>query len=92
MDKYIQIELKLYGALSEYKQPSAPLRVLVESGIKVEHLRQSVIHALKDKHPGFEQEAVVQSSAFAIATNILADDECLYDDCQLSILPPVCGG
>ncbi len=92
MDKYINIEFTLYGALSEYTHGSEPIIISAKKGIEVKNLRANLIGALKDKYPAFAQEDIVYASAFANATTILSDEASLDDDCHLSILPPVCGG
>lgn len=88
----IELEIKFYGAFRKYEDHSAPLYLSVESPASVKKIKNSLKEALQSRVSKFLDEDLLDDSALATQTRVLAPGDSISDSCVLSILPPVCGG
>jgi molybdopterin converting factor small subunit len=61
-------------------------------GASLPQLKTALIQRLKAEIPDFHHEALIELSAFATDQAILPKDTRFQESCNLSLLPPVCGG
>jgi molybdopterin converting factor small subunit len=80
----IQINIKFFGGFRKFGE-SIDLSVPSSSSVPV--VKEVLIQALEGK-----DKLLIDASVLANDNTILRDDAVFYEDTQLSILPPVCGG
>ena len=78
----INIHLKFFGAFREYGE-SIDFTIPMGSNLK------TIKKIITEKVPNSE---LIKSSVIANDDEILTETDILDKDCNLSILPPVCGG
>jgi molybdopterin converting factor small subunit len=89
----VQVQVRLFGAFRA--SGSDELTFVVPRGTEVRAVRRRVGEALRARHPGFADDALLAVSALADERRVLDDGEPLGDLADrvcLAILPPVCGG
>jgi molybdopterin converting factor small subunit len=85
-----RVRLRLFGA---FRQVAPELTLEVPRDTTVADLRRHVKEALTRAYPAAGDDDLVDLSAVASDTEILAESHLLGGgDVSLSILPPVCGG
>jgi molybdopterin converting factor small subunit len=90
----VRIRLLLFGAFREFAE-GAELTLDVPRGTTVAGLRGHLKEALARSRPTQDVGELVESSALASATGILAESHAFAgdaDDAPVCLLPPVCGG
>lgn len=91
MSGSITLTISLFGAFRPYANSDA-LSLEVPQGANIAEIKNRLKAALKQLRPEFDKEALVDDSALADATQVLAEDATLTENTKLAILPPVCGG
>lgn len=84
MREQIAIHVRFYGSFRRYGG-EVTLHVPKNSDL-------SVVRDLLTKRLGEKERALIHDSAFADEDRILTEEDTVYQDAKLSILPPVCGG
>ncbi len=80
----IKISIKYFGAFRKY---GSEIDVSLERGCSVVMVKNALCEALNEG-----KDSLVHDSVLANDADILDDKYVFETDCQLSILPPVCGG
>ena len=89
-NKTNNIRVLLFGAFRQYAADGA-INVVFPEGGSVADLRESLASELKRLSPEFSED-LLYSSAIGNNDEILSEDFQLWKECELAILPPVCGG
>lgn len=87
----IEVEVRLYGAFRDYSSDPS-LRVTLEEGAGLSHLREELRSRLAALQPAAHPEDLLERSVFADHTDVLPADARFYSPQVLSLIPPVCGG
>ncbi len=90
----VRVRLLLFGAFRQFAD-GVELTLDVPRGTTVLGLRLHIKEALTRARPSLDVGELVQSSAFASDSRILAESHefsCDADDAPVCLLPPVCGG
>ena len=85
------VSIRLFGALRQYSE-TKPIVITLPKGASLPQLKIALIHLLKAETPDFHHEALIDLCAFANDQAILPKDTIFQESCNLSLLPPVCGG
>lgn len=80
----IAINMKLFGAFRKYGDK---IIFTVPSGASVRDVKERLARELKGADP-----ALINDSAIANDNEVIGADFVFTKDCDLAILPPVCGG
>ena len=91
MSGSITLTISLFGAFRAFAA-GAPFIIEVQHGATLIQARQALKQALKQRHPDFSNDALVDESALADEKEILSESATFTHDASLAILPPVCGG
>lgn len=91
MSGSITLTISLFGAFRPHGNGEA-ITLEVPQGASVSEVKNHLKAALKKARPDFDKAALVDESALADDTQILAEDMTLSASTTLAILPPVCGG
>ncbi len=89
----VEVHVRLFGAVRACG--SAALTFVRPRGPEVRAVRRRVGEALRARHPGFADDALLAVSALADDRRVLDDGEPVGgggERVTLAILPPVCGG
>ncbi|MBK9585753.1 MAG: MoaD/ThiS family protein [Alphaproteobacteria bacterium] len=78
------VTIQFFGTFRQFGQDIA---FDVPGPVSVRDLKDMLISSL-----GSHQEGLIESSALATETSIINRDSVIESDCNLSLLPPVCGG
>jgi molybdopterin converting factor small subunit len=85
----IKIEISLYGAFRKYNSGNVKFEF---SEIKTcEQVKLTLGHYLQNLYPEFDT-ALIQTSVLADENKVLDSNALISHNCNLAILPPVCGG
>ena len=88
----VRVRLLLFGAFRDLAQ-GPELRLEVPCGTTVSALRPRIRDALAQGRPSIGVGELVESSALASDSGILAETHAFdADDPPVCLLPPVCGG
>ena len=88
---FVTVSIRLFGALRQYSE-TKPIVITLPQGTALPQLKIALIQALKTDTPHFHHEALIDLCAFASDQAILPKDTIFQESCNLSLLPPVCGG
>ncbi len=89
----IQVEVRHYGVFRKYlKDGTSSTKLFLDKPRNLLEFKSYFTNYLKSEISGFSDETLVSESAIADEVSILPDDHMIDSNCQLSILPPVCGG
>jgi molybdopterin converting factor small subunit len=91
MSGSITLTISLFGAFRPYGNGET-ITLEVPQGASVSEAKNHLKAALKKVRADFDKATLVDESALADDTQILADDMTLSGSTTLAILPPVCGG
>lgn len=91
MSGSINLFIQLFGAFRPYGNGETMV-LEVPQGASVSEVKSHLKAALRKACPDFDKAALVDESALADDTQILAEDMTLNANTTLAILPPVCGG
>lgn len=91
MSGRIILTISLFGAFRPYGNGNS-LTLEVPQGVSISEIKSHLKAALKQSWPDFNKEALVDESAMADDTQVLAENATLAVSTKLAILPPVCGG
>lgn len=80
----IEIRIRYFGAFRKY---GTEMILSLEKGCSITKLKEAICTELKEG-----EHSLVFDSVLANDSDILDETDVLEADCQLSILPPVCGG
>ncbi len=86
------INVQLFGsARGLYHEPQ--IAVQMPNGASVNDLRQHLLKMFQTQNSAsVKVTEILNSSVFATDSEILANETQLYNDVNLVIMPPVCGG
>jgi len=84
------VTVLLFGAFRQYSD-DGKLLLKVSSQGSVAELRKLLSKVLKEKNPMFSAE-LLENSVLGNNEKILEEDFLIDGDCELALLPPVCGG
>ena len=87
----IQVKVRLFGTFRRFSDGSQIVLQLPDPSSLLE-LRSAFEKALCLIDPHFQENQLIQESAFATETAVLSETSRIEHDCSVSILPPVCGG
>jgi len=90
MSQTIEITIRLFGAFRKFH--NAPLTLFLPAGCSVTDIKTALGHALTSLNPAFADQELLDKSVLADDRAVLAPGATLQQNCQLAILPPVCGG
>ena len=90
MTSTIQITVRLFGAFRKYY--GSPIVLSVPANCSVPDIKSAIGKKLVLLNTAFADQELLDKSALADDRAVLAADATLQQDCQLAILPPVCGG
>ncbi|MEK6746163.1 MAG: MoaD/ThiS family protein [Pseudomonadota bacterium] len=91
MSGSITLTISLFGAFRPYGNGET-MTLEVPQGVNVREVKNHLKVALKKARADFDKAALVDESALADDTQILAEDMTISTSTTLAILPPVCGG
>ena len=80
----ITVQINFFGAFRKFGDA---LSLIIAPGSTADEIKQQLIAEL-----GENQRALVEDSVLASDTQVLTDSHTIDEACELSILPPVCGG
>lgn len=87
----IEVKVRLFGAFRKYGDGREIVLELPErSGLS--ELRSALAACLAENYPEFDEARLLEESAFADETAILASGARFEKNCSVAVLPPVCGG
>ncbi len=87
----ITLTISLFGAFRPYGNGDT-LTLEVQRGANAAAIKNRLKEVLKQSCPEFDKAALVDESALADDTQVLAEDATVQESARLAILPPVCGG
>ena len=87
----VKLEVALFGAFRKFDN-GAPFVLSVPSGSGLAEVRQALRDELTRRHPEFNQQTLIDESAFADEKSVLQNGCVFTQGTKLAILPPVCGG
>lgn len=90
MTQEIKITVRLFGAFRKFH--ASPVMMSLPLGSSVADVKASLGIALKTLNPLFTDQDLLDKSALADNRAVLSPATRLQQDCDLAILPPVCGG
>lgn len=90
MVQTLHLTVRLFGAFRRFH--SAPISLEVASGTNAHQIKQMLGKALHELNPLFSEFDLLDKSALATNTQVLPEETQLYENADLAILPPVCGG
>ena len=90
MKKLCRVELLLFGPLRKYS-PNGKVTLHLPLDSSLSTLKKEVALWIKNHNPSFDN-SLLEASAIATQTEVLKSDFVIQEDCELAILPPVCGG
>jgi len=85
------MQIKLFGTFRKYGNGEA-ITLSLDKEISVNSLKKLLIKELTKLDSNFNDHNIVESSAFAVNDEIIADDYLIKESDIVAILPPVCGG
>ncbi len=91
MTPSVTVSIHLFGALRQYSEIK-PIVITLPQGASLSQLKTALTQVLKAGTPDFHHEALIDLCAFASDQAILSKDVLFQESCNLSLLPPVCGG
>lgn len=85
------MEIKLFGSFRKYGNGEF-IEIAINDTITIARLKELFIKKIIEIEGSFNEEAIVDASAFAVNDEIVADNYQIKNNDILAILPPVCGG
>jgi len=85
------MRINLFGTFRKYGNGEF-VKITADGNASISDIRNIFIKKMIELEPNFNEQAIVNSSAFAINDEIVNDDYLVKEDDILAILPPVCGG
>lgn len=85
------IKIKMFGAFKNYIS-SGKIEVQINEYDTVSTLKDKIILKIKEDANHFQNELLVFESALSNEEEILDLDSNIYNQTELALLPPVCGG
>ena len=91
-NKTITIKIEIFGAFRNFFDDKF-IEFNLNAPCTLSDIRVALSKAMLEAKPDSEINKLVNSSAFALDSDILNDESKTFDrDTQLAIIPPVCGG
>lgn len=90
MSQTIKVTIRLFGAFRKFHE--SPVVVSVPIGCDAADVKSALGNALASLNLVFADQELLDKSALADDRTVLAHSATFHQDCQLAILPPVCGG
>lgn len=87
----IKIKINLFGAFRKYGN-GQEIQLQFSEPLSVHDLKKKLANKLLELHPDFNNLALIEDSVFADDASVLSKEFQLMKSCEISVLPPVCGG
>lgn len=91
MSNDIILHIKLYGCLRKYNVTES-LTLNAVAGETVSQIKNRLITLLTNMTHDFNDNKLIEVSALAHSHMILSENQKIYSNGELAVLPPVCGG
>jgi molybdopterin converting factor small subunit len=91
----LKIQLKFFGQFKQYLEKEI-CEIELISSMRLDEFKPYLENSLRQsclvRCESNQLKALLELSVFADETRILGENERITKDCQIAVLPPVCGG